>query len=523
MRSRRILMCITMLIMFLGSNISVKGAENYRLLQIGTKDDRVVAYIEGNTNFEQAECQIGMVPCEEVQVGKMATGNFPYHTIILLDNSLSITEENKEKVTAVLTEYIQGKSETESITLATFGEDIQIQEERTKDVGLLLEALGNIQQNDQDTYLTDTLYHLLDTLEKEEYTRFIVISDGVDNKAIGITKEELTAKLSDNSHPIYTLGHVYKDNEKELENMFALSRITNGKEYLLDNLDDISEFVEEMRSVENIVCIEAAIPAELQDGSRQNILFTIGGEAEKNQVKAHADMPFSIKEAEEKVPVEKPVEEPVVVEEPEPVVTPAAEPEPEPMVPMEEETTAEQKAKDAEETGILTYVAAIVLIVAAVILLLKNKKGKGKAGEAADSKKNARKKGTVQEEISIPLSSDETMYLQDEDATILVDKRYLLILRDVKDSNRIFKYPLDGKVIIGRNTDKVNIAIDYSLTVSGQHCEIYVRNNGVYAKDLKSSNKTYLNGCMIEAETEIYSGSTLKLGEVEFSVEIIPI
>jgi pSer/pThr/pTyr-binding forkhead associated (FHA) protein len=104
-----------------------------------------------------------------------------------------------------------------------------------------------------------------------------------------------------------------------------------------------------------------------------------------------------------------------------------------------------------------------------------------------------------------------------------VDSRYLLVLKDVQNPEKIFKYPLDGKVTLGRNVDKVNIAIDYNRTVSGQHCQIYTRNNRFYINDLNSANKTYVNGRVITGETEITPGTKIRLGEVEFSVEMFPI
>lgn len=97
-----------------------------------------------------------------------------------------------------------------------------------------------------------------------------------------------------------------------------------------------------------------------------------------------------------------------------------------------------------------------------------------------------------------------------------------MVLKDVKDSNKIFRYPIDNKVIIGRNTDKVNIAIDYNGTVSGQHCEIYSKSNRIFIRDLNSANKTFLNGTQIKVEREIYSGNRIRLGEVEFEVELLP-
>ena len=98
-----------------------------------------------------------------------------------------------------------------------------------------------------------------------------------------------------------------------------------------------------------------------------------------------------------------------------------------------------------------------------------------------------------------------------------------MILRDMSDPERIFRYPMDVRVVVGRNVDMVQIAIDYNLTISGRHCEFYIKNNRFFVRDLDSANHTYLEGKMVKGEMEIVSGNTVRLGEVEFGVEIMPI
>lgn len=171
----------------------------------------------------------------------------------------------------------------------------------------------------------------------------------------------------------------------------------------------------------------------------------------------------------------------------------------------------------ADHDNVISYLAAAVLLVAAFLLIMKKRKDKKGIQQSEQQKVNEQAV-----EIHIPAALHEKEFVP-EDGTVMVEQRYLLVLKDINDSSRVFKYPLDNTVVVGRNTDKVNIAIDYNLTVSGQHCEFYVRNNRCYVRDLNSSNKTYLNGRIINTETEINSGCMIRFGEVEFSVELIPI
>lgn len=514
-----IITMVMVLCLLLGNSISSFAAGNHELLQVNTKDSQIIAYVKGDSAIEKVDCQIGMTPSENIQFSKFADGNVALHTVILFDNSLSVTQANKEKAVAILQSYFESKNINEWITLATFGEDLQIVVEKTNDSQTLIDGLNSIQHNDQDTYLTDVLYEYLDTLSVDELTRFIVMSDGVDNKAIGITKDELLEKLDKNMHPIYTLGHIYKNNESELENMFALSRATGGSVFLIDDIIDNSVVVNELIAVDSLLCLKAEIPTDIQDGSTKNVLFTVTSASGISEIKAEVEMPFSIKE--EPVSVEEITVEETTVEEtiPEPVVETT-----------EEETTIVVETVDEEEDDdSLTTIAAIVLIAVAVLLLLKNKKAKGDNTQIQPKEsKKKNKKGNIPV-VPVPMPVNEpdmdstVLFTGDMDATVMLDRRYMLLLRDVHDSDKIFKYPLDGSIILGRNVDMVNVAIDYNRTVSGKHCEIYVRNGRFYVRDLNSANKTYVNGRVIQMDTEIQSGCMIALGEVELSVEIIPI
>lgn len=510
------------------SSSFVMAAQDYGLLQVDVDGNQIVTYIEGDTDIKGIECQIGMIPCEEVAIETMEEGPFSFHTIILVDNSLSITQENKDKAFQFLQTYIQDKNDNELVSIAVYGEDIDFLVEKSDDVQALQDAIDGIQQYDRDTYLTDVMYDLLDTLEEGEYTRFIVISDGVDNKSIGITKEELTSKLKEHSHPIYALGHVYKNNETQLEDMFALSRATNGKEFLLDEIEDIASVAAELKNVQDLMCVRAAIPDELQDGSSKSILLTITNVSGKHEIKAQIELPFSLREVESESDIQ-PESEPETEPEPAPEPEPVIEPEPEPIV----ETVEVPEAEKTGSSDMVTVLGVVVLILAVAALLFMNKKGKKKDNQNAKDKKKPEKK--TEKKIEIPGKESESKVQQssfpipeitptpDPDMTMVLDRRYLLVLKDIQNPDRIFKYPLDNKVVIGRNVDKVDIAIDYNLTVSGQHCEIFVKNQRFYIRDLNSSNKTCLNGSVLKSEAEIFSGSLIKVGEVEFSVEMIPI
>lgn len=492
---------IVLLVMFLiwGNAGKVYAADESSLLQITVDDKEIVSYIKCEDEIHSVDGQVAQYPCQNVKI--ILPEDISIHTVIMLDNSLSITENNRQNIKDILRQYVQELPENERVSLAVFGEDIQFLTEKTQDTEEVIRLIDEIEFFNQDTYLTDYLFQAVEKIENDpEFTRFIVISDGVDNKAIGITKEELTSKLKETPRPVYTIGHKYKDNSSELKNMFALSRVTNGKELLIEDFEEVSKIADEIHDFSHIYAVRMEVPEDVMDGGTRHILLNLHTDDGDIEVTGQVPMPFSLIK-----------EEPVATPEPTPVPTPTPAPTVEPTpVPLPAPTPEPEE----KSTGIgMDKIAGIaILVIAGVLLVLYRKKSKGS---------NTPEKPAPKPPVDPPISEIPDVGGGNGN-TVILDGRYVLVLRDRSNPERLFRYPMDHPVIVGRNTDMVQIAVDYNLTVSGQHCEFYRKNNRFFIRDLNSANHTYLDGRMINGENEIISGSIVGMGEVEFSVEIMP-
>lgn len=481
-------------------------AQQTALLQISVDGEDAVAYLECGDGIASAEAQIAQYPCGDVQVSKAQ--DICVHTIIMVDNSLSVTEPNRDKIKDILRQYVQTMPKQEIVSLAVFGEDIQFLCEESDDTQKMLTLIDEIDFHDQDTYLTDYLYQLLEEIETDAaFTRFIVISDGVDNKTIGITKEELYDRIKEIARPIHTIGHIYKENTEQLKNMFALSRATSGKDMLMEDYDSITPMVDQMHDFSALYACRFPIPEEVKDGANRHVLLKLHTEKGDMEVSGEVPMPFGLVEKEPEEPVTEPVKEPEVIPEPEPVPEAAPKPPQEPVIDTEEANDDGQNMNDKAVIGVLVLVFAV-----AVYLLYRQKR----KSRTVKEKKKPTAPVTVQKPE--PMVPEEQ-----EDATVMIEGRYLLTLRDRMDAKKVFRYPLDGRVIVGRSIDMVQIPVDYNQTVSGQHCEFYTKDNHFFVRDMNSANHTYLNGKRIGGAVEIVSGCRVRLGEVEFDVEIMPI
>lgn len=72
---------------------------------------------------------------------------------------------------------------------------------------------------------------------------------------------------------------------------------------------------------------------------------------------------------------------------------------------------------------------------------------------------------------------------------------------------------------VGRSATS-DVRID-DTSVSGSHCELWVREESILVRDLGSTNGTYLDGQPV-TEGEIGWGQVLKIGGVEFSIKDPP-
>lgn len=59
-----------------------------------------------------------------------------------------------------------------------------------------------------------------------------------------------------------------------------------------------------------------------------------------------------------------------------------------------------------------------------------------------------------------------------------------------------------------------------SQTISKRHCELHIRDGKAFAKDLGSTNGTFINEVQLKGERELHDGDVLKVGPLDFGVRI---
>lgn len=468
------------------------------IMETFTGDTEVSVYVKGIRDDADISVQIATAEAEIADIQVISQLDVPMRTLVMIDNSLSISRENRDKISEFLQNLISDRVNKEEISIAVFGENITKLTEYTGDYTDLKRAAESIAYKDQETYLTDVLYDLLmeefQNAGEDLYRRIVVVSDGVDNKSLGYTKDELYSLLKEIRIPVYTIGSLgeTKNSQEELENMFALSRMTLADTFFLDETEDVLDITERLKNDREVRKLTITPPKELLDGSRKTLKMTVsGGPALTTEI----TMP----------------QQAYVKEEAPPPVTEEQSAEAEPVV---EETDS---AKVGSAFWVIAAAGLLAMAVIATFLFLAYKKKKTVPEELPRTVWDADHSSEKTEFIDASSAADReggTVFIWDQEV------KYQVILTDVNSPAKSFQIPLSRTVVVGREKRECDIVLDYEKSVSGKHCEISVRGGKFYVRDLHSSNGTYLHGEKIPEETEIVSGSILKLGRLEMRFEV---
>lgn len=503
---------ILALIIIIFNSFSVLAMDNAKIMRAVTNDNYVKVYVKGiEGDVNDIFYQIGARVCDNVNTYKISDDEHPISTLIMIDNSLSVSQLNREKANQVITDLIASRIDGETFRLATFSDKISYLSDYSNDYSVLKKILDEVEYKDQETYLTDVLYDVISEFNADsvdEYRRIIIISDGVDNKSIGITNDELYSLLNNSYYPIYSLGSKNKSNNEELENMFALSRATNAEYYLLDDVEDTTNVTDNLNADHDMVVFKASLDSITKDGSRQNTKLSF---TSSKKCELHFDIQLPFEESSQ-------------------------------ITDTQEETTVQASipAENTEtsNTGentipikhfqflwilglIIPIVAIVVIVIIIAIVLKKKKKEKSMHNQELDNsflsleQNDEGKTEMISRNNENDEGKTEMLFTQQNN----FPKSFTVQLRDSQNPYRILQCELRDTITIGRKQEN-SICIDFDKSVSSKHCEIAFKSNQFKIYDLNSANGTIVNGKKIYYDAVIKTGDILKIGRTEFTIEI---
>ena len=306
-------------------------------------------------------------------------------------------------------------------------------------------------------------------------------------------------------YPVYVIGCVQENSREAMKNLSALARISGGQIFFTEFEDSEAE-------------IERKIGDGLLKAMQEN--RTVQEELEEEAKKEAA----TTEEAGLAVPLQEPAvsENEILLyenEETEPVIYEQNS--------SQENFTVWNAGYGAILLGVVIVLSA--LFAAGCMLIRKNKMRKTSEKEFIEGlQTEVRRRSsylTSAEEncgVTQALFRDEAG-MEDGNATRLLFQQSELrdiILEDRSDPTKLFRASCGDKLILGRGKNACDVVIDYDSSVSGRHCELYLRGERWFVRDLQSSNGTRVNDEKVYQEMELQSGDLLKMGRLEFQVRI---
>ncbi len=484
------------------------AAQPGEILSFGTEDTNIVLFLQNPGEEYELRCQVGTSEAEKIESHRITEEDIPMETIILIDNSLSVAEKYRPFIRETLSELAANRMEGERFTVAVFSDQLSYLLQDCTDYMQVRQTVEDITYQNQETYLTDILYELLTDLNEKETSslrRIVIVSDGVDNKYIGYTKEELYAQLEKTPYPIYTLGCTYKENNEALKNMFVLSRMTGGESWLLDEVSEPLTIVNGIAAVNQAVKVTVTPKKAECDGTKKGISIEVAAEGGDFRDSVELLMPFTLIEetaADTEVPAKS--------------------------VTVMETTQAKEEETDAMKSVFplpLLLVGVVVILVGggivAAVIIMKEKKEEAERfvsapfAEPAD-KQVEKKENRITEFAGAgkPIEKKDTVYLWKDISS------HTLTLADVSNPARSFEVSLEAPVLVGYNGN-CQICLNYDETVSGEHCLIYREGGKYYVQNKSRTNGTLLNGKKIVECEEIDTGCVLGIGRLRMKVSIL--
>ena len=457
------------------------------------REDKAVLCLPGESG-QAFTCQIGSAEAKVRSVKPLSELETPVETVVLLDNSLSIQKAQRPVIRELLGDLIANRLPGEQYTIATISDQVDYLCTAESNYAALKSIVDQLEFRDQNTQLTDGLYSVISGLKEKDdglFRRVLIIADGVDNKQIGCTQSELAALIQETGYPIYTVGctNTSASATEELQNLFALSRLTSGASYYLQEVEDTLDIVSGVTAWNNSVQLEVRLPAEVCDGLPKALRITSKDGS-------------AVYTLELKMPL---AELTVSREEPEPEPEPDGEPD-------REEEPQQTQTEDGLPLVLIAAAAAVVLVVILVTVVVLRKKNR--VEEVPDLKPLAG--AATATELLSPVDADAGR----TEGIWGAGPVLRLLFQDADVPSRRVEVILDGEVLVGRDASACQVVLT-EPSVARKQCRIFRQGGCVMVENLSHSNITKLNDRAVTEPWELTSGSVLQMGRLRMRVDIL--
>lgn len=123
--------------------------EPMTILETHTGEHTISVYVKGmDPDTFGISVQIATSEAEEVTAQSISESDISMKTLVMIDNSLSIPTDDREKIAQFLQNLISDRLSNEEISIAAFSEELSALTDYTNDYGTLKKAVDSIRYQD---------------------------------------------------------------------------------------------------------------------------------------------------------------------------------------------------------------------------------------------------------------------------------------------------------------------------------------------------------------------------------------
>ena len=459
---------------------------------------------------------------------KLEDADVPISYKCVVDVSGSMSQERIDQAKAIIKELANKKKAEDSIAITAMGNEL-IQSAYMTNPAEIFEKADILTLTREDTNLYYAIVQEIKGLQTaDEVSRkrcLIIFSDGADDQATGITREEAEKAVTDSHIPVFTIGLLKdeSDQAKEMAKVLgSFARISSGGEHFTPLLAE--ESVETIAGtivdkLNHSLILEENL--EQIDVSGKEVVLKISistetGETDEDSVTvSESDIKIIHEEQLKAETMEEPAIEEPTIEEP---VT-------------QESIQIQETPSFSRQYGGWFVLTAILLFFLLVLLKKKKKNGMDRQEEREEGGYQKNNLEREAESITAPAENNPTIGdFSGEGMTILpvnlerkdkgwVKKKYRVTLVGLgKHSDRKYDILLEDSCTIGRNEEKCSLVLAKDTALSGVHATLLVEADRVYIRDEKSTNGTFVNGIPISGKFELSQDDIILLGSYEYRI-----
>lgn len=450
-----------------------------------------------------------------------------YKTLLIIDNSSELTTLNRETLKETV-KYIINHTE-DGLAIAKTGENAEYIVEYEDSLNTKLKAVEELEYTDVTAPVTDLLMKvIMDWKDDDLAMRDVIVISGSDiTKNAEYTLEELFFEINKKEYPIYSLVCSQEGNDSALKNLASISRISGGECFDINETESEADVgkqigdkyfkaVKYRRDV--LEAIHEVKAEEELDNIDENANVSDENETDLND----SELDLESQDVENSVNLADNTE-------------------------TLEMTTSPDVIYAMQEPDPPSYAAFIIPIVAVVVALtiistiMKFKRMKDENESQSFMKRIGSNSNSLRrnddsdrlpfdavrnDSMTVALSRFDGSLIGDDDddgGTRLLYQGIEgvdLTLEDRNNPTKYYRVCLRDSIVIGRNDKLCDVAINYDDSISSKHCEMYLRGDEVYCRDLDSSNGTMVNQQKVYQEIRVESGDVLRIGRLSFYVQI---